>query len=192
VDLSELKARLARAESEGLSTPVDRAALLRERGERYAARAPRRAAATPASARRALLLVALGAERLALDSAEVVAVLRRTAESPLPLAPEHVPFAMGFRGEPLLVVALSVLQGQGVPPPSSSQRVVVARWKAGRAGLLVDAALRVVHADGATVQPLAEHGWLPKASVEGTLPDGTVVLDVEGLARELSSGGKAP
>jgi chemotaxis signal transduction protein len=116
----------------------------------------------------------------------VVAVRRRAGESPLPLAPAHVPFAVGLRGEAVLVVALSVLQGAGAPPPDESQRVVVVRWRAGRAGLLVDEALGVVHAPPQEARALAEPGWLPPAAAAGALADGTVILDLEGLATELS------
>jgi chemotaxis signal transduction protein len=171
-------------------THEDALAVLRERSARYAARASRSAkSAREAEKAEALLVVKVGTERLAFSSAEVVAVVRRAGESPLSLAPAHVPFAIAFRGEAVLVVALPVLQGAGAPPPSPLQRVVVVRWKTGRVGLLVDEALGVQRVPRSQLGKLAEHSWLPTAAVEGVLPDGTVLVQIEGLARELASGG---
>jgi chemotaxis signal transduction protein len=170
----------------------DALAVLRERSARFATRVARSGKdALPAEKTEALVLALVGGERLAFASAEVVAVVRRAGESPLPLAPLHVPFAIAFRGEALLVVALSVLQGAGAPPPSPLQRIVVVRWNTGRVGLLVDEALGVQRVARSRLAPLASHSWLPTQAVEGVLPDGTVLVQIEGLARELASGGNA-
>jgi chemotaxis signal transduction protein len=174
-----------------ISTPPARQdvnALLRERSARYSARTARRT--EPRARRDTLLLAGIGPERIAFDAACVVAVVRRSGELPLPLAPDHVPFAFGFRGEALCVIALSVLQGRGALAPAPAQRVIVVRWNAGRAGLLVDEAIGVIQIARSSVRPLEEHLWLPAVAVDGVLPDGVVILNVEGLARELSSEGK--
>lgn len=157
-------------------------ALLAERAARHAE--PRRLGGRRQSAAAALQCV-VGRERVALPVSDLLDVVRRDATFPVPNAPAHVPFAVAWRGEVLLVVAAAVLQGRPTPPPSPLQRIAVLRWRGGKAGLLVDEAPGVIPLVRAGLTPAREHAWLREGAAEGALACGTVVVDLAALAASL-------
>jgi chemotaxis signal transduction protein len=167
--------------------PLDPTSLLRERAARYASRR-RRSKTQPARHGEPVLVVSVGRERLAIPARDVIAVVRPVDTLALSLTPAHVPFAFPFRGEALLAVSLSALAGLGAVAPTPEHRLVVVRWGQGRAGLHVEKASRVVAVDVASAVPLGESSWLPADAVAGVLEDGVVLVNLEGLVRELSPG----
>lgn len=189
MDFAEIKRRIADAEARAgasrLGSPEQLAELRRARAAKYAAPADQRRLRRAALAR-TFLKAFVGPEKLALAADDVVAIVPRAGTHGLPLAPPHVPFMAAFRGEALLVVALHVLQGRPVPEPAPAQRLVVVRWRSGRCALLVDEALGLASGERESLAPARDGAWLPPGTVEGVLPDGASLIDLEALAAGLS------
>ena len=188
MDFSQLKAKIDAGwqdlDHQAELTPEAAARLLAERARAYAA-----AVATHDALHvleRSAVVFRIGDERLAIPAEAVEAVVPLTRTDPLPLAPRFVHGVLAFRGQPVLVLALHSLAGRPVPTGGEAQ-LVVTRWRQGLVALLVDGVEGIRSLAATDVLPPGDHTWLESVGLAGVLPDGVVLLHVEGLARQLES-----
>lgn len=115
--------------------------------------------AAQAAARRLYLLFRIGADRYALDAADVVEVLGLRALKQVPGTPPWVAGMMERRGVAVPVIDMSQLAGKGAAAPVTSTRLTLLRYRAGPAadsrllGLILEQATETVHYDPAAFKP---------------------------------------
>ena len=118
------------------------------------------AAAGPAAARRRLyLLFRIGADRYALDAADVVEVLGMRGFKQVPGTPPWVAGMFDCRGVAVPAIDLSALAGAGAAVMVTSTRLALVRYRPGGQtqarllGLILEQATETVHYDPAAFQP---------------------------------------
>lgn len=104
-----------------------------------------------------------GGERYGVPVRRVTAIVRPSAMTPVPRAPEAVMGVMNMRGTVLPVVDISRRLGRGTFVPGPNSRVIVADGPFGIVGLAVDAATDVTCID---------------ADLLGEAPEGVLGADV--------------
>ncbi|MEN4917966.1 chemotaxis protein CheW [Achromobacter spanius] len=123
-----------------------------------------RAPAGPAHAaagRRLYLLFRIGADRYALDAADIAEVLGLRAFKQVPGAPHWVAGMMQRRGAAVPVLDMSALAGAGAAAAVTSTRLAMVRYRADALagerllGLILEQATETVHYDPAAFQPHA-------------------------------------
>lgn len=122
--------------------------------------APSPPAASGAAARRRLyLLFRIGADRYALDAADVIEVLAMRAFKQVPGAPAWVVGMFDCRGAALPAIDLSALAGAGTAARVTSTRLALVRYRPGGEhrerllGLVLEQATETVHYDPAAFRP---------------------------------------
>lgn len=112
-------------------------------------------------ARRLYLLFRIGADRYALDAADIAEVLGLRVFKQVPGAPHWVAGMMERRGAAVPVIDMSALAGVGACAAVTSTRLALVRYRpdgtgAGRLlGLILEQATETVHYDPAAFQPHA-------------------------------------
>ncbi|MGH8818311.1 chemotaxis protein CheW [Achromobacter pestifer] len=112
-----------------------------------------------AAARRLYLLFRIGEDRYALDAGDVVEVLGLRALKQVPGTPPWVAGMMDRRGEPVPVIDMSALAGNGAAVAVTSTRLALVRYRPdaladGRLlGLILEQATETVHYDPAAFRP---------------------------------------
>ncbi|EHK68031.1 chemotaxis protein CheW [Achromobacter arsenitoxydans] len=123
-----------------------------------------RAPAGPAHAgagRRLYLLFRIGADRYALDAADIAEVLGLRVFKQVPGAPHWVAGMMERRGAAVPVLDMSALAGAGAAACVTSTRLAMVRYRADALagerllGLILEQATETVHYDPAAFQPHA-------------------------------------
>ncbi len=153
---------------------------------------PRAAAGHAAPARRLYLLFRIGADRYALDAADIAEVLGLRVFKQVPGAPHWVAGMMERRGAAVPVIDMSALAGAGACAAVTSTRLALVRYRpdptrADRLlGLILEQATETVHYDPSAFQPHAldnadarylgpvltdAHGMVQAVSVDDLLPD---------------------
>lgn len=189
MDFSRLRARVDAAwrslDHTTELTPEATARILEERAQQYAARFAAQDAFQVVE--RAAVVFRVGDERLAIPAQDVEAVTPCARLDPLPLAPRFVRGVVAFRGQAVLVLSLHELAGRSAPPPGEGAQLIITRWRKGLAGLLADSVDAIRPLTDAELLPPGDHSWLDTVALAHQLPDGVVLLHLEGLARQLES-----
>jgi chemotaxis signal transduction protein len=137
---------------------------------------------------RQVVLLQIGAERVGLVVAEVVAVLDQARLSAVPKAPPGVLGIMNHVGSVLIVVSLAAVLGLPESPATQTPFVVVLERQGDRIGVQVDRVERITLtvnlAQDVRTEPRARlaRGWLTYEGTEVRLVDGAAVVG-EVLAR---------
>lgn len=123
--------------------------------------APLAPAASAATGRRRLyLLFRIGADRYALDAADVVEVLGMRAFKQVPGTPPWVAGMFDCRGAAVPVIDLSALAGAGAAARVTSTRLALVRYQPAQEprerllGLVLEQATETAHYDPAAFRPL--------------------------------------
>ncbi|WP_263914467.1 chemotaxis protein CheW [Achromobacter sp. 79A6] len=121
---------------------------------------PPAAAGNAAARRRLYLLFRIGADRYALDAADVVEVLGMRAFKQVPGTPPWVAGVFDCRGTAVPAIDLSALAGAGDAVMVTSTRLALVRYRpdgqgdARLLGLILEQATETVHYDPAAFQPV--------------------------------------
>lgn len=143
--------------------------------------------AAQAAARRLYLLFRIGADRYALDAADVVEVLGMRPLKQVPGLPDWVAGMMERRGAPVPVIDMSLLAGKGAAAPVTSTRLTLVRYRAHPQadsrllGLLLEQATETVHYDPAAFKPVG----LDNANARYL---GPVLSDAHGMVQAVRVG----
>jgi chemotaxis-related protein WspB len=132
------------------------------------------------------LVVQLGADRYALDAAQVTEIVPLVRLKALPGGPRGAVGLMNYRGESLPVVDLNLLAADRPTPVTGSARIVVVRYAAtsgasggGALGLLVPDARETVRLDPASFSA-------PGVAADGAPYLGDVVATADGVLQRVT------
>jgi len=130
-----------------------------------------------------ILAFTLGAERWAIDTSLVLAVVPFTTVSRLPGAPAFLVGLAAVRGVPVPVVDLGRCLGVPRPGITDLARIVVLGEGMPELGLVVDAVDAVATISRAQLRP-PEEAMAAHDLLHGIAPDGTAVLAAQALAAD--------
>jgi len=153
--------------------------ILRERARRLAQPPP---ASEPGGVLEIITLT-LGAERWAIDTSLVLAVVPFTAVSRLPSAPAFLVGLAAVRGVPVPVVDLGRFLGVPRPGVTDLARIVVLGEAMPELGFVVDAVDEVATISRAQLRP-PEESMAAHDLLHGIAPDGMAVLAAQALAAD--------
>lgn len=130
------------------------------------------------------MVFTLGSEEYCLDVAQVREIIRLDRITTVPKTHAWVEGIINLRGQVTTVLDLRKRLGLPAPAPGDATRIIIAEWRGGSAGLVVDSVVEVLRIPREAVQPtptlLAEAPATPFlrgiARVEGRI---LILLDLE-------------